>query len=219
MMIKNILVAAAFAATAFAAQANEVANGSFAGTTGDYVYNGVAPSIASAMPGFGSTPGTVADWTGSFVSIASTSGAWGTPAGLSGADGSLGGYVAGIQSDGTLSQSLDLAAGTYLLSWIDANRGNDQTYSVSLTGGTVSYLGSTAFATTAGAGWNTEELLFTTTGGVGALTFTGGTIWGQSDSTSFIDNVSLSAVPESSSLMMMAMGTLGLLAWRRRAQV
>jgi len=221
-MIKKILAAAAIGAATMGAQAasNLVSNGSLDGSTGDYVYNGVAPSIATAMPSFGSTPGTVESWDGSFVSIASNSGAWGSPSAVHGADGALGGYVAGIQSDGVLSQDdIDLAAGTYLLTWSDANRGNDQSYSVSFTGGTVDYLTTTTFSTTNSTGWKTEEVLFTTTGGTGALSFTGGTFWGQSDSTSLIDNVSLAAVPEPTSLLMMAVATLGLLAWRRRAQV
>lgn len=42
--------------------------------TSGYVYNGVAPSIEAAMPGFGYTDGVVQHWTGSFVSIASGNG-------------------------------------------------------------------------------------------------------------------------------------------------
>ncbi len=221
-MIKNILAAAAFGAVALgahAASANLVANGGLDGSAGDFVYNGVAPSIASAMPWFGSTPGTVQNWDGSFVSIASNSGAWSTPANIAGANGALGGYVAGIQSDGVLAQNdITLGAGAYLLTWSDANRGDAQNYSVSFTGGTVDYLSTTAFSTTNSAGWKTEGLLFTTTGGTGTLSFTGGTYWGRSDSTSLIDNVSLTAVPEPTSLLMMAISTLGLLAWRRRTQ-
>jgi hypothetical protein len=53
----------------------------------------------------------------------------------------------------------------------------------------------------------------------GLLSFKGLTSYQYTDATSFIDNVSVSAVPEPTSLMLMAMGTLGLLAWRRRAQV
>ena len=81
-MIKNILAAAAFGAASIAAQAapvNLVLNGSFDGTVGDYVYNGVAPSIEAVYPGFGFTAGTVADWNGSFVSIVSGPSGWGSP--------------------------------------------------------------------------------------------------------------------------------------------
>jgi hypothetical protein len=222
-MIKNILAAAAIGVVALGAQAAPlVSNGSFDGTyvDGSYVYNGVPGSVATNYSG--TVPvlaGTVDGWSGSFVSIASNSGPWGNPNSLANFSASQGNWVAGVQSDATLSQALDLAAGTYRLTWVDANRGNDQSYAVSFDGGSVSYLDSTAFGTTAGTGWKTEQLLFTTTGGSGTLTFAGGTIWGPSDSTSFIDNVQLSAVPESSSLLMMAFGTLGLLAWRRRSQI
>jgi len=223
-MIKNILVAAAFGAVALGAHAapDLVSNGGFDSTytDGSYVYNGVPASVVANYGGTVPTQaGIVAGWDGTFVSIASNSGPWGNPSGLAHFAPSQGDFVAGVQSDATLSQTLDLAAGTYRLTWVDANRGNDQTYAVSFNGGTVSYLDSADFGTTGGTGWKTEQLLFTTTGGSGLLTFAGGTIWGESDSTSFIDNVHLSAVPEPTSLMLMAMGTLGLLAWRRRAQV
>ena len=222
-MIKNILAAAAIGVVALGAQAAPlVSNGSFDGTyaDGSYVYNGVPDSVVANYSGTVPTlAGTVDGWDGSFVSIASNSGPWGNPSGLANFSASQGNWVAGVQADATLSQTLNLAAGTYRLTWVDANRGDNQSYAVSFDGGTVSYLDSTSFGTTAGTGWKTEQLVFTTTGGTGALTFAGGTIWGQSDSTSFIDNVKLSAVPESSSLLMMVIGTLGLVAWRRRSQI
>jgi hypothetical protein len=69
-----------------------------------------------------------------------------------------------------------------------------------------------------GGGWNQESLTFTDTGETtGALTFTGLDGWASGDSTTFIDNLSLSAVPEPTSTLMLALGVLGLVAWRRRA--
>ena len=68
------------------------------------------------------------------------------------------------------------------------------------------------------AGWTTESVTFSTLGGTG-LSFMGDTSFHNTDATSFIDNVAVTAVPEPTSLLMMAVGTLGLLAWRRRAQV
>ena len=222
-MIKNILIAAAFGAVAFGAHAdNLLVNGGMDSTyTADsYVYNAPPASVTNNYGPVPTQAGIVSGWDGSFVSIASNSGPWGNPSSLAGfSSAANGAFVAGVQADGVLSQGVDLAAGTYLLTWVDANRGNDQNYAVAFTGGTVDYLGTSAFATTGGSGWKTEQLLFTTTGGAGTLSFTGGTIFGLSDSTSFIDNVQLSAVPEPTSLLLMSVATLGLLAWRRRAQV
>ncbi len=220
-MFKKIFIAAAIGAVAFGAQASIVTNGSLTGDTGSYIYNG-APSTVTQF--YGSVPTGDADvngWTGSFVSIAANSSPWGNPGSLAHAAGETSGYVAGIQADGTLTQTLtDLQAGTYLLTWSDANRvgvNNSQNYTVSFNGVTLDL---TPFTTTAGAGWNTESVEFTLAKATtGDLTFTGGTSYATTDATSFIDNVSVTAVPEPTSLLMMAVGTLGLLAWRRRAQV
>lgn len=219
-MIKNIFVAAAIAATAFGAQAsaNLVQNGALDGTVGTYIYNAAPSTVTQFYGAVPTTANTVADWTGSFVSIATSSGAWGTPSGLANfGTTTQGGYVAGVQADGTLSQSLTLAAGTYALSWLDANRSGlgEQSYSVSFGGVTYDTV-----TTLHSAGWTQESLVFTLAQDtVGALTFTGLTSYHDTDATSFIDNVSVSAVPEPTSLLMMAVATLGLLAWRRRAQV
>jgi hypothetical protein len=219
-MIRNILAAAALGAVALGAQAapvNLVANGaldsSYAG--GSYTYNGVPASVAAnyccSVP---NTPGTVSGWDGSFVSIASNSGPWYSPNTLPGFNAAAqGGYIAGVQSDGTLTQNLTLAAGDYMLTWTTANRGADQTYSVLFNGEQIDQV-----STTSGAGWTTQTVLFSTAGGAN-LSFVGDTTFNERDATSFIDNVSVTAVPEPASLLMMALATLGLLAWRRRARV
>ena len=214
-MIKNILVAAAFGVAALGAHAasgNLVLNGDLNGTTGNYIYNAAPPSVTTFYGGVPTEAGTVDNWTGSFVSITSNSGPWGNPSGLAGFDATFGGYVAGVQADGSLTQALTLAAGTYTLSWSDANRGANQTYSVLFDGEAVG-----TYHTVAGAGWDSESVTFTTAGGSG-LSFVGGTSFGDTDATSFIDKVSVTAVPEPTSLLMMAVATLGLLAWRRRTQ-
>ncbi len=219
-MIKKLIAAAAFGVVAFGAQAQAtslVVNGGLESTYGgDYAYNAVP---ASQPPAAVVDAGTVAGWSGSFVAISGDSSAWGDPDSLANAAGSTSGFVAGIQADGTLTQSFDLQAGTYLLTWFDANRTNsgiDQTYAVSFGGSTIG--GNT---TLQGAGWSQQSAIFTLTAETtGDLAFTGLTTYSQStDATSFIDNVSLTAVPEPTSLLLMAAGTLGLLAWRRRAQV
>ena len=214
-MIKNILAAAAFGAAALGAHAsaNLVANGDLNGTTGDYVYNASPASVAALGIWVPTQAGTVGGWDGSFVSIASNSGPWNSPNGLAGFDASTqGGYIAGVQSDGALTQNLTLAAGQYLLTWTTANRGADQTYSVLFNGEQIDQL-----TTTTSAGWTTESVLFSTAGGSN-LSFVGDTTFSERDATSFIDNVSVVAVPEPTSLLMMAFATLGLLAWRRRTQ-
>jgi len=218
-MIKSILAAAVIGVAAMGAQAstNLVQNGGLNGNTGAYTYNDTPATVQQFYGSVPSTPGTVAHWDGSFVSIASSNGAWQTPSALTGFNATFGGYVAGIQADATLYQSLDLAAGTYKLSWSDANRnwGGNQSYSVTFDGVTYDTI-----STQAGAGWHTESVIFTLTEETAAyLAFVGGTSYGNTDATSFIDNVSVTAVPEPTSLMLMAIGTLGLLAWRRRAQV
>ena len=216
-MIKNILLAAALGAAALGAQAstNLVQNGALTGTTGSYIYNAAPSTVTTFYGGVPTQAGTVADWSGSFVSIAGNSGPWGNPGSLP-HSGLTSGYVAGVQADGELSQSLDLQAGTYRLTWSDANRsGANQGYAVSFDG--TSYQ---SYTTIAGAGWAQESIVFTLAEEeTGLLTFKGLTSYQFTDATSFIDNVSVSAVPEPTSLVLMAMGTLGLLAWRRRAQV
>ena len=216
-MIKNILAAAAFGGATIAAQAapvNLVSNAGFDGSTTSYIYNSTPPSVATFYSGTVPTQaGTVAGWDGSFVSITSDSSPWNTPSSLAGFNAATqGGYVAGIQADASLTQSLTLAGGEYKLTWLTANRGSDQTYSVLFNGTALDTV-----TTTTSAGWTSQSVEFYTAGG-STLSFVGGTSFGERDATSLIDNVSVSAVPEPASLLMMAVATLGLLAWRRRTQ-
>jgi hypothetical protein len=219
-MIKNILAAAVIGAVAMGAQAstNLVQNGAVDGSTTSYTYNDTPATVQQFYGAVPSTSGTVANWDGSFVSIASGNGDWGNPSGLTGfSNATFGGYVAGIQADATLYQSLDLAAGTYKLTWSDANRnwGGNQSYSVTFGNVTVDTL-----ATQVGAGWHTQTVTFTLAEDTEAyLSFVGGTSYGNTDATTFIDNVSVTAVPEPTSLLMMGVAALGLVGWRRRSQV
>ena len=221
-MIKNILVAAAFGAVAFGAHADTVANGSFETATfgGEYCY-GTSCGIADWTVATNPNPGA---WTGP-VLISSTSGAWGNPDTQTNGV-SLGNYVLGLQNTSTniaggvtsgLTSSLNVVAGTtYELRWDDAGRSGYASHQYEVTMGGLD-LGT--FTTTSGQGWVAHAVSFTAQD-TGVLTFTG-LLGGTStyDGTSFIDNVSATAVPEPTSLMLMAFGTLGLLAWRRRAQV
>ena len=199
-MIKNILVAAAFGVAALGAQANELANGDFessSSSTGSYCYGSAC---------------SVADWTAPLL-IASTSGPWGNPSAAAGSIG-LGNWVAGIQNNAVLSSDFAFVAGhTYTLTWDDAGRAGYDTHSYDLTVGGVSFA---EYTTAAGQAWSEHSVSFLATSDA-ALTFSG---VDTRDGTTFIDNVSVTttAVPEPTSLLMMAVATLGLLAWRRRSQ-
>ena len=222
LMIKNILVAAAIGTAAFGAQANAVANGSFESATygGEYCY-GTACGIADWNVVANTNVGA---WTGP-VLISSTSGAWGNPDTATHGV-SLGNYVLGLQNTSTdivggvnsgMTSSFSVVAGqTYELSWDDAGRSGyaNHQYDVSMGGVDLGI-----FSTTSGQGWLAHQVAFTATSS-GLLTFTGLTGGASGyDGTSFIDNVSATAVPEPTSLMLMFAGILGLVAWRRRAQV
>ena len=224
MMIKNILVAAAIGAAALGAQAAGIANGSFESATygGQYCY-GNACGIADWTVSAGVNPG---GWVGP-VLISSTSGAWGNPSAHDAAGVSLGNYVLGLQNTSTdiahgvssgISSDFSVIAGqTYELKWDDAGRSGYATHSYDITAGGVDV---GTFTTLSGQAWGAHEILFTALT-TADLSFVGlaGTPKTGYDGTSFIDNVSISAVPEPSSLMMMAIASLGLVAWRRRTQV
>ena len=197
-MIKNILVAAAIGVAGFGAQANEISNGGFESNNvgSEYCYGCTATG-----------------WSAPLL-ITSGSVAWGVPSATAGSF-QLGNFVAGIQNGQVLTSDFTFVAGhTYSLTWDDAGRSGytAQTYTVSAGGVTFA-----DFGTSAGQAWGEHTETFTASSAAD-LQFAGhATV----DSTTFIDNVSVmtTAVPEPTSLMLMALGTLGLLAWRRRAQV
>jgi hypothetical protein len=219
-MIKNILAAAAFGVAAMGAHAsaNLLTDGNFE-STGESFSSSSSYCYGSAVGArtCGSAPAyAVNGWsgTGDVVYLSSDSNAWQYPDSQSHAGIDLGDVVAGVQNVSTLTSDFVFTKGQeYLLTWVSTNRGygDDQSYSVQA-GGVVD----PKTITTSANGWNTYSFEFVAAN-TGPLTFTGLSTSG--DHTSFIDNVQLSAVPEPTSLLMMAFGTLGLLAWRRRAQV
>jgi hypothetical protein len=213
-IIQRTLIAAALAGVSLASQAqtNLLTNGSFDGTTTGYIYNG-RPTSFTAGVNVPVLAGTVAGWTGSFVSITKNNAPWGNPSALAGFDASYGNWIAGLQANGELTQSLNLAAGEYQLSWFDTNRANsgaNQSYQVKLGNVVLD-----SESTIRGQGWDQETVRFYTTGGATTLSFVGLTNW-PTDATSFIDKVVLTAVPEPTSTALMMVGTLALLARRRR---
>ena len=197
-MIKNMFAAAAIGVAAFGAHANEVTNGSFEsnGLNGsEYCY------------GCGAT-----GWTGEIL-LSSTSGAWNSPQNNNPTGIDFGTTVDALQQGETLTSSFDFVQGdTYTLTWDDAGRTSYGTHGYDVLAGGYTF----AEVTTDGQAWGEHSVTFTATS-TSALVFQG--IYNGGDNTSFIDNVSVTAVPEPASLLMMAVGTLGLLAWRRRAQV
>lgn len=203
------------------AHGNVLTNGSFEAAGPDYsvgtidqryCYLGSNPGIeCGAPPGWG--------WYGTSVAIRSNSTAWGAPDALAGWDTSFGSALVGVQTSSSLSQHLSLTAGVYALSWFDAGR------NTSFLGGIHAHyyevrLGSNlldSFTTSSGLGWAQHTLTFSAGPGGYTLTFQG-LDPGNEHSTSFVDMVTLTAVPEPTSWLMMIVGTLALLAWRRRTR-
>ena len=214
-MIKNILVAAAIGAAAMGAQAastNLLTDGDFESTGVSF-----ASSSYCYVPdthGGGPQCGTVSSGWDAPIYLQSNSGPWGTPSDQSHAGIDLGQVVAAIQGASSVTSDFTFTKGSeYLVTWVSTGRGNNggvQPYTVTAGGVT-----DTQTISAGPNGWQAYSFDFVAQSN-GPLVFQG-TV--NLDNTAFIDNVSISAVPESSSLMLMAFGTLGLLAWRRRAQV
>jgi hypothetical protein len=148
--------------------------------------------------------------------IRSGNGAWG------GVVADEGDYYGFIQVAGVLAQSFTATAnGTGTVSWIDRNRagyGGLQSYDVSIFNGVTSVnIGS--FATAVGP-WvaRTSAVFALTSGTTYSLRFTGLAV---SDSTAFIDNVSLATIdvpePASWAMMIAGFGLTGAAMRRRRA--
>lgn len=161
-------------------------------------------------------PYAVAGWEGTVMLSYVGNSAWGTPSSLSNYQSSQGNYLAGVQNETSIAQSLTLTdAGTFSLSWRDAGRSSfsPATYQV-LWDNTV--LGS--FSTVGGQSWADHTLSITSSSGSHTLSLVGLTVPG--DGTAFVDAFSLtqtttSAVPEPTTALLWSAGLLLIPAGRR----
>lgn len=200
------LLTAAGLLTSLAAQAQIVTNGSFEAAgpnlvAGSYCYLGYAPLECGSLPG----------WTGGLPVMTSNSGPWGNPSALAGWDSSFGAMQVGLQGNSYMEQTLNLSAGDYLLTWSDAGRsnyGSPSAFEVKFGGQTLA-----AHSLSLGQGWTARSVQFHANG-AGVLRFAG-TI-GNTDNTTFIDKVAVTAVPEPTSALLMAGGLAAVSLLRRR---
>lgn len=198
--LQALLATTTLLVAAVPAQANLLSNGSFEGpfVTSDYCYGCVAGG-----------------WSGPAPMIHASSGAWGNPQGLGGY--SFGLQLVGLQNASYIEQTINLAAGSYQLTWNDAGRAGyySTAYDIYFDG---VKLNASSFATNGGQAWSSHGLAFTAQG-AGALRFQGLAI--NPDGTAFIDNLALNArqnVPEPQSLALVTLALLGAgLAGRRKA--
>lgn len=204
-----------------AARAAYILNGSFeTPSPSDFPPSSGGPLYSSppdyVYPGLGGTA-TFGSWTynpsAGIINVDYPPNAWfpsGAPTGYAGSQ------FAFIQGGGSLTQEFDASAGASTLSWLEGSRpdlgccNGLQTYEVILNGNS---LGS--FSTPNGENFTLRTLSVTLLATDNTLVFKGLT---DRDSTAFIDQVNLSAVPEASTWAMMILGFLGvgLIAYRRK---
>ena len=156
----------------------------------------------------------LSNWSGTAAVIGASSSPWQTPSAIAGWSSAWGDTVVGLQNASYIEQTVSFSGGQVSLSWADANRygyANAQ-YQVWLDGNALG-----TFNTVVGGSWATHSLSFNATAGLHTLRWQGVAI--ASDATAFVDNLSVTAVPEpASALMALAgLGLIGGLARRRRA--
>ncbi len=215
LLTASCLVAAAVSAPlAASATAQLIANGGFEDTAlspGAYSYPGQSG-------GWTPEPNPLDSWTYNWAPLINMGAAspWGLPS-----SGNASVQFAGVQGGSSIEQSFSVtagqAAGALQLTWIDTGRSNfggDQTYEVLINGSALS----TTYTTTPGSTWNLEsaDLAGLLHNGVNTIEFLG---LSQTDNTAFIDDVSITAVPEPAAwaLMLVGFGGLGVTLRRKTA--
>lgn len=144
--------------------------------------------------------------------ISQSGSAWGQP--ISGANGN---YFAFVQQNGLFSQTFTATQTSIeVLSWIDATRSNfgePNTYTVSVNGTQVG-----SYNPTSSSFVGETSAFFDVIAGLSYTVTFQGVDPSLADRTSFIDNVSISSVPEPSTWAMMILGFFGVgfAAYRRR---
>ena len=111
----------------------------------------------------------------------------------------------------SFTQTITLAAGQYSLSFLDENRSGYGQSSFFVTLGGLIIGGDSP----SNGSFSTFYNVFQTAGGTLALTFTSST-GSSTDTTSFIDNVQISAVPEPASVAMLGLGLIASVGFAAR---
>ncbi len=208
-----------------ASQANLITNGDFENpalsTNPNFGPTAFTPASNYAYPGLFGTL-TFDSWTynggAGLIDTSQGNNAW---YGSTSPSGFSGNQYAFVQNSGTLSQTFNSAlAGLTTVSWLEGSRpdlvccNGNQTYEVLLNGNVI-------YSNTTPSGQNflATSAIGSLIAGLNTLEFLG--LSQNPDSTVFLDNVSVAAVPEASTWAMMILGFFGVgfAAYRRKSKL
>ena len=186
----------------------------FNANSAELISNGSFENVPFAMSGDGSycyigsttfgCAGSLLGWSGIFVVIKSNS-----PAFSSSPNTASDLYEVGVKVGSTITQTVSIPTnGAYQLSWSDAGRQfyGTENYQVSFGAVVLATL-----STIGGQSWSRHTVTFSANAGTSILSFAGNS---QTDSTAFIDNVSLTPVPELATSALFVSGLLVLVLAR-----